>query len=184
MPGIPDRMKHLDIDPRGYPIPWTVFRDNDGRPHFTVNDEMKRIQCLEKDLCPICKGPLLRGRWFFGGPASAFHPDGAYMDPPLHHECMTYAAQVCPYLANPSYLKRIDAKTIDPDKIGGNRVFIDPTQIPTRPSFFVGVMAIGQTISNGYVKPKRPYRALEIWRNGNRITEKDATIEIRYMREK
>ena len=39
---------------------------------------------------------------------SALHPNGAYIDPPLHHECMRFALQTCPYLISTKYTKRID----------------------------------------------------------------------------
>ena len=114
MIAIPDRMKHLDRDHRGYPIPYIVFRDNDGKPHFTINAHEKVARCKHEDICAICGMKLLRGRWFLGGPMSAFHPHGAYIDPPLHHECMRFAVQTCPYLISAKYTKRIDGNTLDP----------------------------------------------------------------------
>src|SRR5215472_13925800 len=96
---VPSRMAHLPLDPRGYPIPANVYRDAQGRPHFTINDDRKRLEQLRRDACPICDQSLYIGRWFVGGPLSAFHPNGAYIDLPMHHECATYALQVCPYLA-------------------------------------------------------------------------------------
>lgn len=172
---IPDRMKHLDRDRRGYPIPWIVFRDNDGGPHFTINDDLKVFRATREDRCSICGGHLLRGRWFIGGPKSALHEHGAYIDPPLHHECMTFAASVCPYLISSKYTKRIDAATLDPAKAKGVIGFQDNTMDPTRPALFVGVMAIGQTMTpNGYVVPKRPYRRMEFWRDGAMIEAFDA----------
>ena len=96
---IPERMQHLDRDGRGYVIPWTVFRDSKGKAHFTINDENRRQTVIGRDCCPICAAKLLRGRWFVGGPGSAFHERGAYIDPPMHRECVVYALKVCPYLA-------------------------------------------------------------------------------------
>ncbi len=164
---LPDRMKHLDRDHRGYPIPYIVLRDSDNRPHFTINDDSKVRRCREHDLCPVCGSELLRGRWFLGGPMSAFHPHGAYIDPPLHHECMRFAVQTCPYLVNAKYTKRIEEGTLDRSKIPDTLIFVDPTMDPTRPKIFVAAMAVGQTYTeNGYVVPKHPYRGLEFWRDG------------------
>ena len=169
---IPDRMKHLERDQRGYPIPWTVFRDNDNRPHFTINDTLKVMRCTREDLCAICGVKLLRGRWFIGGPKSALHPNGAYIDPPLHHECMQFAARTCPYLISSKYIGRLDAKTLDPAKAKGVVAFQDSTMDPTRPSLFVAVMTVGQSMTeNGYLVPKRPYRKMELWRNGQMLRE-------------
>src|SRR5262245_64789126 len=88
---VPARMLGLRARPAGYVVPWTVFRDSSGRPHFTINDEEKRQHVLALDCCPICSGKLLRGRWFVGGPRSAFDLAGAYIDPPMHMECARYA---------------------------------------------------------------------------------------------
>lgn len=70
---IPFRMSHLEVDPRGYPIPWGVYRDPTGRAHFQINDDVRRYQAIKDNLCPICGTSLFRGRWFVGGPISAFH---------------------------------------------------------------------------------------------------------------
>jgi hypothetical protein len=176
---IPKRMQHLDRDHRGYPVPVMVWRSPDGIPHFTINDEAKRFTLLMDDQCSICGTKLLKLRWFVGGPLSAFHPAGSYMDPPLHRECMTYAMQVCPWLAAPVYARRIDARTVR--EAEPNRVFIDHTQMPDRPPVFVCVGAIGQTMRNSssllepiYVRPKRPYKAVQFWKGGQQISQKAA----------
>ncbi len=174
---VPDRMKHLDRDHRGYPVPFIVFRDSDGKPHFTINDQVKTGLCRSKDLCSICGLKLLRGRWFVGGPGSALAPTGAYIDPPTHYECMAFALRTCPYLLSAAYQKRIDGATLDPKKAPGVIGLLDTTMIPERPKAFVGVMAIGQTYtSRGYIVPKKPFRAMEFWRDGvmERRIERDA----------
>jgi len=171
---LPDRMKHLPRDPRGFPIPVIVTRDKSGRPHFTMNDEAMRQRIIREDRCAICGAKLLRGRWSVGGPLSAFHPDGRYNDTPLHYECASYALRVCPYLAMPSYSKRLDTKTAVNAEFNGTLIAIDPTILDARPELFVAVMHIGQTYSPGpvglgYVIPKRPYRQIEYWQQGERL---------------
>lgn len=177
---IPDRMSHLDRDHRGYPIPWIVFRDSSGRAHFTVNNDTMTARCRDEDRCSICGTKLFRARWFVGGPGSAFHEHGAYIDPPMHYECATYALQVCPHLAAPRYTGRIDTKTLDRSKLPDQAIFIDNTMDPNRPDYFVAVMAVGQTLVHAsllqtYIKPKRPYRRVEFWRNGVRLEEQPYT---------
>ena len=173
---IPKRMAHLALDRRGFPIPPSVYIDTNGRPHFTINDEPKRQALIATDRCPLCGGKLLRGRWFVGGPQSAFHIHGAYIDPPMHNECAHYALQVCPYLAAPNYDKRIDDKTLPP---GDTPLLIDPTMIPERPDYFVAVMTTNQkSIINSigmvqYLKPLRPYSRIEFWRHGEHVGEQD-----------
>jgi hypothetical protein len=167
---IPARMKALDLDSRGYPIPWGVFRDRAGRPHFTINEESKRVLALVGDLCPICGRALLRRRWFVGGPRSAFDPHGAYNDPPMHRECMRYALKVCPYLAAPRYGRRLDTATLAADEIE-RRIFLDATQIAERPVLFVAVMADRQDLIPPlyYVRPRKPYLAVEYWQTGREL---------------
>src|SRR5262252_1142176 len=111
---VPDRMKNLPRDPRGFPIFIMAYRDPNGRAHFTVNDEDVRRRLIAQDRCSVCGGRLQRGRWFVGGEKSAFDPCGAYLDPPMHHECAGYALQVCPYLASPVYAKLIHGATLPP----------------------------------------------------------------------
>lgn len=174
---IPHRMQRLERDRRGYPIPVAVYRDSTGRAHFTINDEAKRQALIAGDRCPICGGKLLRGRWFVGGPQSAFHSLGAYIDPPMHNECAHYALQVCPYIAAPNYARRIDANTLPP---GERRILIDNTTIPARPDYFVAVMTTGQinmkvsgTDFVQYIQPRRPYSRIEFWRHGQHVGEQE-----------
>jgi hypothetical protein len=98
---IPALMKERQVDPRGYPIPWNVLVDSTGKAHFTINDESLRQMAIRDRLCPICGHRLWRGMWFVGGPGSALHEHGAYIDPPMHKPCAEYALKVCPYLAAP-----------------------------------------------------------------------------------
>jgi hypothetical protein len=109
---VPPQMAHLPRDPRGFPIFVMAYRDDDGRAHFTINEEPVRQRVIRRDLCSICGRGLLRGRWFVGGEKSAFHPRGAYIDPPMHSVCAHYALRVCPYLAAPTYATPIAGKTV------------------------------------------------------------------------
>jgi hypothetical protein len=169
---IPHRMQRLERDRRGYPIPVAVYRDSTGRAHFTINDEAKRQALIAGDRCPICGGKLLRGRWFVGGPQSAFHSLGAYIDPPMHNECARYALQVCPYLAVRNYDRRIEDKTLPP---GETPILIDNTMIPERPDYFVAVMTAGQKLIRDkmgwvqYLQPHRPYSRIEFWQHGKHV---------------
>jgi hypothetical protein len=172
---IPPRMQQLPRDPRGYPIPATVLVTA-GRPHFTINDEATRQRLISEDRCPICGQRINGVRWFVGGPLSAFHLRGRYIDPPMHDECAHYALQVCPYLAAPNYSGRLDARTLSADD--RMPVLIDPTMIPERPQLFVAVLALKQrftvipkTKHVLYIAPKRPYLRVEYWRHGERVDD-------------
>jgi hypothetical protein len=177
---LPERMQKLDRDPRGYPIFYMAYRDKHGRPHFTINDEVKRQHVIKHDLCSICGEKLLRGRWFVGGEKSAFHERGCYLDPPMHAECVHYALRVCPYMSAPNWSRYIEDSTLAPDD--NLATCLDPAMSDKRPDVFVAVLARGQRKMMGemvdgpikvpfvqYLKPLRPYIKVELWRRGERI---------------
>lgn len=168
---IPRLMQHLPLDQRGYPIFFGAYVDSTGTPFFTVNDEYKRYLMIKHDLCSICGKPLLRGRWFCGGPASALHERGCYIDMPMHDDCVHYALAVCPYLAAPNFGREVGIKKAG--QIADAVVVVDPTMIEGRPPLFVAVMATGQRMLDGdrYVKPKRPYLKTEYWQHGKRLPD-------------
>lgn len=173
---LPKRMRALQRDSRGYPIPFVVLRDTDNQPHFTINNSQRSHRCRIEGRCAICGNRLDKIFWFVGGPLSAFHPNGMYLDTAMHHDCMTYALQVCPYLAAPKYLKRLDDVKLDRSKLPADlsNVLLDETIIPERPAFNVAVGTRSQTFSErvmgeAYSIPGRPYVGIEFWQYGKRI---------------
>lgn len=176
---IPDRMRALPLDPRGYPVPVNVTRDRNGKPNFATNDERVRQLLFRKDRCGICGGKLLRGRWSIGGPGSALHPDGAFLDPPMHYECARYAVQACPYLAMPTYSKSVSK--VPPLEVGlvKDGIAYNPTVFPNRPDLFLLVMYVAQKLTyyDGdavrSLRPKRPLRSIEYWQEGRQLNEQD-----------
>lgn len=179
---IPDRMRHLPLDKRGYPIPVGVLIDKDGLPHFAVNVEGKRMEAIERDLCSICGTKLFRGRWYVGGVLSAFHEHGAFIDPPMHAECARFALQTCPYLSAPRYTKEIGKEKVKRAKTDAAMILIDNTMIPGRPEddIFVALMATGQMVfENLNMKPKLPYSRVEFWRHGLQIPDADGNAIVK-----
>jgi hypothetical protein len=175
---IPERMRSLPVDPRGYPVPVNVARDKNGKPNFAANAETARQRLFKYDQCGICGGKLLRGRWSVGGPGSALHPDGAFLDPPMHHECAQYAVKVCPYLAMPAYGKSVSK--IGPMSYGTSKAGIayNPTVFSTRPALFLLVMYVGQKLSYEgaavrSLRPRRPLRTIEYWRDGVQLDDNE-----------
>lgn len=178
---VPSRMAHLERDHRGYPIPVIVMRTTDGRAHFTVNDHAKVEKCAKNKLCNICGKRLRKSEcWFVGGPMSAFHAHGAYIDGPVHHECGTFALQTCPYLAAPNYNRKIDGATIAPGTLEDDTVVLtDPTMMPERPELFIFACAAdfktAQRPGTTMVHiPKRPWIMYEFWCKGEKITPAQA----------
>jgi hypothetical protein len=176
MPPLPARMQKNAVDERGYPIPWNVLIDANGRAVFTANDSRKHMTALANDLCPLCGEKNDSVKWFVGGPMSAFHPNGWYFDLPGHQDCIEFALRVCPYLAAPNYAKRIDLPkgVVMPKNVIGT---IDHTQDPRRPVVFVAV-ACNQIEMNKrpkdandlpYVRPHGERVAVTFWRHGKRL---------------
>jgi hypothetical protein len=176
----PPRIAALDKDKRGYPIPWNVLRGVDGSPVFTANESTKHMQALEGQLCPICGVKLGSIRWFVGGPLSAFHPDGGYMDLPGHRDCVEYALQVCPYLAAANYL----AKEKDLSKVPDDVTLIDHTMLPGRPPLFVMVACRRFTVvpkqgSLPTLRPEKPYLDTRYWKKGFQLTASEGMRQAR-----
>ena len=172
---LPERMKDLPFDSRGFPIPYVIYWDKSGVPQFKINDEKKSQKCLLDRLCAICGQKLGDDMWLTGGAQSAFHERGAYFDTPMHHECGVYALKVCPYLASRNYntlMPEEKFKNVDADP---GMLFIDPTMDPTRPEVFIFIKFSDFTVRRipkspkRYVVPKRPYEAVEFWDKGQRI---------------
>jgi hypothetical protein len=183
---IPQRMSHLPLDRRGYPIPWIVMRDAVGRPHFTINDHKRVAECGKFGLCGISGKPLgkfvrsnpYKGAWFVGGPASFYHEGGAFLDPPVHRECAEYALKVCPYLANPSYGKRIDDGTLKDEHIPAGMAIVKTEDsvgsMESRPQIFI--LGLARRYEMFEPRPgtllfkvpnyKRDWVRLSAWRHG------------------
>lgn len=137
MPEIPKRLRTNERDRRGYPIPWIVMRDRTGRPHFTINDARRVHDCATKRLCGLCGKRLDAGAWFVGGMRCFTEELGAFVDPPMHEECSTFALRVCPFLAAPSYGRRIDDRTLDPSATPAATVVVRNDAMPAeRPDVF------------------------------------------------
>jgi len=94
---IPERLAHLDRDPRGYPIFWAATNpDEPGDYSFRGIYAKRALESGARKLCQLCGTPL--GYWvcFSGGPKSCVNR--VFSEPPMHRECLEYAYQVCPFL--------------------------------------------------------------------------------------
>lgn len=172
---IPRALRKRPKDRRGYPIPFIVLIDTAKRPHFTINNASRVIDAGRKKLCGLC-GSKLRGNIaFVGGPICFDSPMGAFSDPPMHAECARYAIRVCPYLAAPSYGRRIDDRTIKPGATpGGVMIGKDEMVAEDRPVAFV----LGMTARfEMFIRPDgaplfrtlSPWEGREVWQHGQRL---------------
>jgi hypothetical protein len=176
---LPKRLRTRPRDKRGYPIPFIVLVDRSHEPQFTINDVRQTGACITKKLCSLCGKRFEDGMWFVGGSRCFMHEHGAFIDPPMHHECAEYALQVCPFLAAPSYAKRIDDRKLKAENMPKGmllaRVDHMPPDQPER--FGLGCTQAyrlvnpnpGETI---FVADRWDY--VEWWRNGVTINAPDA----------
>lgn len=175
---IPKRMRTLERDARGYPVPFIVLRDRQGVPRFTINDVTKVAACLTKKLCSICGKRLDIDMWLVGGSRAFLHDDGVFLDPPLHYECAVYALQVCPFLAAPNYSKGIGARKVDLPY--GIRTSSVEHSGPTQPERFgLGCTRAYRKLPHeaagaGVVLKIERWGYIEWWRNGTSCAAPDA----------
>lgn len=177
---IPKALRKRPKDRRGYPIPWIVLIDRNGRPHFTINDGGRTLASRRKKLCGLCGGKLRKDIAFVGGTRCFLSPMGAFSDPPMHHDCAAYAMAVCPYLAAPSYGRRIDDKTLTPGATpGGVLIKNDDSVREDRPAAFMLGRAAGFEMM---IRPdgaplfrcKGGWLDLTVWRDGRALAGAEA----------
>lgn len=172
---IPRSLRTRPRDSRGYPIPFVVVIDNHKQPQFTINDHERVLECARKGLCALCGKRFISGLWFIGGPKCFLHELGAFLDPPAHLECAEYALRVCPYLAAPSYARRIDDRKMTAAAIPDGMIIVKEDAMPDyRPPLFV----LGHAYESGTTTLEtgqllyipRHWRYIEFWRHGSRLT--------------
>jgi hypothetical protein len=174
---LPRRMRALQKDHRGYPVPFVIQRDAKGKPVFVANDARRVFRCITERRCGICGNRIEKSSyWFAGGPLAALHPAGGYLDNAMHRDCMEYAMQVCPYLALRSFSGDGLVAALAQRLADGYGVMEDPTMIKRRPELFVAVCAADFTCSRQSditfaLHPKRPYLAMQFWQHGARLND-------------
>lgn len=104
---LPDRMKHLPSDARGYIVPWFVAWDN-GKPEFRAMDPAKFVRAIREKLCWVCGGKLGVHVCFVAGPMCGINRTSS--EPPSHLECARWSARNCPFLSNPRMVRREDER--------------------------------------------------------------------------
>ena len=97
----PPRIRTLQTDPRGYPVPYFAATDPLGHPDFRVVDHDRWQHAVRFRRCGICGEQMGQNVAFVGGPASI--ESRLFTDLPMHIDCAGYAMQICPFLAAPSF---------------------------------------------------------------------------------
>lgn len=105
LPEAPARIARLPVDPdRGYPVPWFVHWDENGKPDFRVIKQGRIRDAIKYKRCWICGDPLGTFVAYVAGPMCAINRVSS--EPPSHRECAVYAAQACPFLVRPHMHRR------------------------------------------------------------------------------
>jgi len=102
-PKVPYRMAGLPRDKHHRVVPWFVAWI-DGQPDFRIIREDGVRHALREKLCWLCGKSMGRFTAFVVGPMCAVNRVSA--EPGSHLDCALYAAQVCPFLANPRMQRR------------------------------------------------------------------------------
>lgn len=114
---LPQRMRNLPVDDRGYVVPWFVDW-LEGKPEFRAMDPDKWKQAIKFKKCWVCGERL--GRWmtFVAGPMCGINRTSS--EPPCHLECAEWSARNCPFLNDPEAIRRVDENVpADGQCVGG-----------------------------------------------------------------
>jgi len=173
---IPSYLRRQPRDRRGFPIPFVVYRPDGPAPaEFAVLDPEKWKRCVYGHVCALCSKAFKGGirtasgilfpdgnHYFIGGPLC--YTNRLFFDPAMCEPCARYALQVCPYLAMPSYQKRM------PPKPDWNAIM--ETVGTARPAKFM----LGRTtgfmlteVGGELLIRAKPWLDLEWWNEGKRV---------------
>jgi hypothetical protein len=105
--GIPDQMKGLPIDHRGYPVPFFVPFDVEKQVwEFRATSEEKWIKAVTESRCWICGQHCGVRKTFVIGPMCGVNRNTA--EPGSHPDCALWAVKNCPFLSRPNMVRRED----------------------------------------------------------------------------
>jgi hypothetical protein len=137
---LPSTMISLPIDRRGFPVPWFVSWE-DGEPDFRVIGPGKLVRAVREGRCWVCGGKIGRVKVSVIGPMCAINR--VTSEPASHPACARYAAQTCPFLANPRM--RRNEKDLPEQRREAPGIHLDRNP---------GVMALWASL-----RPSKPFRA-------------------------
>jgi hypothetical protein len=163
---LPDSIKNLPRDKRGYPVPYFAS-EVDGEADFVHADPVKFRKALKENRCWICGGHLGRLKTFVLGPMCCVTRTTS--EPPCHRECAEFAVKGCPFLSKPM-AKRSENEGKNP---GGIMIKRNP-----------GVAALWGTMSyevfqaNGILLEVGDPVALTFWSEGRPATRDEVTESI------
>lgn len=172
-PDLPEHMKHLPVDHRGFPVPWFVAWQG-GEPLFPVADGAKIMRAHKFGLCWVCGGKLGRYRASVIGPMCAVNR--TISEPQSHVDCARFSALNCPFLSQPR-MKRVPEGLLPVDRkeAAGDGIKRNPgataVWIETRPTTLFQV-------GNGVLFELGDPHEVEWYANGRRATREEVNHSI------
>lgn len=125
LPPLPERLRHLDLDDRGYPIPWFVARIKGRKPDIRFADSWRRSEALALGKCWVCGYTIApENPAFVIGPMCLVNRVSA--EPPTHLECAEYSVKACPFLAKPKMVRRENDRPENPAQLPGHAIMRNP----------------------------------------------------------
>jgi len=120
---LPERIKRLPVDKRGFPVPKFVAWV-DGEPDHRVVDGRRFAPAIKHRQCWICGEPL--GRYYCSLIGCMCAVNRVISEPPSHRECCEFAAQACPFLARPHAHRRAAGLPEDASDAAGHGLKRNP----------------------------------------------------------
>jgi hypothetical protein len=134
LPPLPERLKYLRVNSRGYPVPFFVqwmkdekpCRPGEGEPDFQITSEDALVSCIRDSACWVCGQRLGVFRAYVLGPIAAINRISR--EPPSHLECAEFAAKACPFMVNPQMVR---------PKVKATNVIVDSMMLPENPGISI-----------------------------------------------
>jgi hypothetical protein len=113
IPDMPEKMRRLAVDARGYPIPYFVAwldasgaptKRGEGTPDFRMVSPETFVKCHTERLCWVCGQALGSYKAFVIGTACVLPRTSS--EPPSHDDCADFSARACPFLVHPRQKRR------------------------------------------------------------------------------
>ena len=111
LPEMPPGIAALDVDARGWPVPWFVSWTLEAcGPDFRVVTRDKVVTALRFRLCWCCGRKIGAESVFVVGPMCGVNRISS--EPPSCGECAAWAVTACPFLLNPN-MRRMSSQDGD-----------------------------------------------------------------------
>ncbi len=172
-PDMPERMRALAVDERGFPVPWFVAWQ-DGKPVFPAMDPEKLRRAIRYGYCWVCGDLLGRYKTYVVGPMCIINRVSS--EPPSHADCARFAAVNCPFLANPR-MKRVPSA-----KYGGSTEHVAGIMLERNPGATACVHIFGDIHSRrdgpGYLFAIKNITGVDWYAKGRTATRAEVQASI------